>query len=70
MAGPGLTCNGNTCTGLYFPEAYVDFTATAASGSHFAYWQGCPQDPDLPLTECKQHANTLDPTVHAVFATP
>jgi hypothetical protein len=70
VSGPDLSCSGNTCSGLFFPQGYVEFTATAAAGSHFDYWTGCPQDKDLPANVCKQHANTLDPTVHAVFATP
>lgn len=68
VTGDGLSCSGSTCSGLFFPEGYVEFTATAAAGNHFVAWQGCPQDPDVPLNVCKVHANLLDPTVHAVFA--
>ncbi len=44
VAGNGLLCDGNTCTGGYLRNASVTLTAVADSGSAFAGWSlpGCP----------------------------
>ena len=41
LTAPGLSCNGNTCTGTYDYNETVQITATADTGSVFGSWSGC-----------------------------
>ncbi len=41
VAAAGLTCSGDTCTGLYGKGTNVTIVPTAASGSFFNGWTGC-----------------------------
>ena len=41
LTAPGLSCVGNTCTGTYNYNETVHITATADTGSVFAFWSGC-----------------------------
>ena len=41
LTAPGLSCNGNTCTGTYDYNETVHITATADTGSVFGSWSGC-----------------------------
>ena len=40
LSGPGLTCQGTTCSGSYEAGVTATITATAGAGYAFAYWSG------------------------------
>lgn len=50
LTAPGLTCDGNTCTGTYTYNETVRITATADAGSVFAGWTGCNSATDNVCT--------------------
>jgi hypothetical protein len=41
LFAPGLSCNGNTCTGTYNYNETVHISATADTGSVLGSWSGC-----------------------------
>ncbi len=68
VAADGLSCNGASCSGLFFPGGYVELTATPGAGAQFDYWENCPNtDPSLPATVCKAHGSDFTGTVTAHF---
>jgi uncharacterized repeat protein (TIGR02543 family) len=68
VSADGLSCNGTSCSGLFFPEGYVELTATPGAGAQFDYWENCPNnDSSLPANVCKAHGNAFTGTVIAHF---
>ena len=64
----GMSCNGTACSGLFFPQGYVEVTATPSAGAAFDYWENCPNnDPTLPANVCKAHGADFTGTVIAHF---
>lgn len=63
-APTGLTCNGNTCTGMYEDGTVVDLSATATSGMFLGWSNAC-----TGTTACSVTMNQ-DRSVGALFGTP
>jgi len=65
VSADGLSCSGASCSGLFFPQGYVELTA---GGGTFDYWENCPNnDASLPPNVCKAHGEDFTGTVIAHF---
>jgi hypothetical protein len=68
VSADGLHCDPSLCTGLFFPQGYVEITATPGTNSVFDYWENCPNnDVSLPANVCKAHGDAFSGTVIAHF---